>query len=203
MLYTEVIDNAKSLTDTTGTDAGGTSAELTAWMATDYAELTSRLSFLVPDHYLTSEVKVIASGNSFTITANEPWSRVLRVSRLSGLVYSPFPKIDPLKASSAERLGWRQRGRTVEIWPLANAIASYTVDYVSPQTMPTVVDLDLPPGFSKILEQELAIRIRIRLEQDTSPHAKEIERLWKMLLPTITPTSSTPTAVSDWNDSDY
>jgi hypothetical protein len=208
-----IVASAKAECDQTGSDQGGTNAELLAWAVEDFSIVQQRMAKIAPSRVLAITTATIPGGTNFVnISAIGPYGIINRVGKLivGTSIYQTVPPVDQQFQFDAPLTGWIQ-GRTasvsaLNVWPADQAAGDYYLWYTPCATASAAspsASLDVVPGVEKILAQELCCHIRRRLDQDPSPHRDEIERLYKHFEQTLAPKLQTPQAVSDYSQESW
>jgi hypothetical protein len=203
-----IVASAKAECDQTGSDQGGTNAELLTWAVEDYSIVQQRLATIAPSRFAAVTTATIPGGTNFVnVPAVGSYGTIRQVSRLSPgtSLYLTIPRVDDQLAFDSQVIAWNQ-GRTISttslnVWPPDQAPGDYLIGYTPMHVASTgtpSVALDLIPGGEKICAQMLCCHIRRRLDQDVSPHLDEIERLYKHFEKTLAQKLATPQSVSDF-----
>jgi hypothetical protein len=158
-----------------------TDAQLIVWIRGRYKKLRRRLGDLVPDLFtkITADFTITAGNSSFDLstspTSVADMGKLLVVEKKTGADYTPLSLAPIMTADVIPYLSFRQRGNaTVDIFPKPAAPATYRAKYIgngSPGAV-TATDstLELPEEAGDVLAQDVCARVRVRFEEDPSPH---------------------------------
>lgn len=207
MLYPSILDNARFVTDQTGSEQGGTDAQLIAALGPLYTECVRRLSKTVPDYY-TYQVEGSLSGTPTTPVRKHVQIRKVerRVSVGPPARWIPVPPADPNLTGDPHRISWRAIGENLEILsPTSVANEFFRVEFIPNLSLPNAeTHLDIPDGLDWYLAHQLAKLIRIRLDQSFKVHDDEATRIWNEVTTGLVPTTAQIRQVSDYDaDEDY
>lgn len=185
-----IIDDIKASTDHDGAaDTQVTTAQLLVWIDAAYKKLRRALVDLVPDLYtvVSASVVVTSPATSFSLTAGgagnltlTDFEKIRKVERQFGTDWVPMLVAPALTSSIQAFRGYRLRGTSVDLFPTTQAPGTYRVIYLSTGvTIDGTSDtLELPGGADRIIVEEVAARVRIRLDEDPAFHLQMREQTW-------------------------
>lgn len=152
-------------------DAAGTDADFVTWINPPYASLRRKVAKIIPDRYSAVVTFDVAAGaNTYAIVASD-FESARKVGRRSGsgAAYLPLPLLPFATAEWAPNLGWRQRGTTLDFFPIIAApntagVDNYQLTYLTKAATLAAADtVDLPAGMEAILELHAAAKGSHRL----------------------------------------
>lgn len=202
----DVIADIRAAVDREGTDVQITDAQLTAWVNTEYQAVRRRLAGMFPSLYeVVSADVVVAAGVATFDIAGAPLSlanvgKLGSVQRKESASYITLRYAHDYDPELSPYLCWRQRGATaVDIFPVLSAPGTYRVRYMSkPAVLSGSGAVDLPDGGERVLVEAVAVRCRVKWEEDPSAHAASRAGAWAELVAGLSvPNPLTPHTVQD------
>lgn len=189
----QIVDSARPVTRH-DTDNQVTDPQLFVWLAEHVRALHSMASRECKSQYTLSTTFAIASGSIVTVGSGA-------LAGLAAADYLDFRGLDldagggyytPLKPLNFRGRGtvdgrrYMLRGNTIELYPTLNAVGTYRLWYLGTVMSVTVpiasTSFTLPEGGDLWLSEALAARIRVRLQQDPSPHTTLQDLYWKEII---------------------
>lgn len=156
-------------------DTQVTDAQLLVWINKEYFRLRRIIGDVAPKLYSAQVTFTISSGNTYAIVASD-FERIYKLERLNvGSSYDPMVvanELDPEVIPDGAVAAFLERGATLEIYPSTAASASYRLTYTTkPTALASAGDAcTVPEGAEEVIVQRVAARVRIRFEEDPSPH---------------------------------
>lgn len=202
-----LITEVRAVTDH-DTDTQVTDAQILSWMDPILQALQRQCADLAPDLFTAvSDDFAIAAGASSQDLASAPLSlgdvlgKIRSVERKqSATVYYAIPQYHVLVGTMAASLSWRQLGETTILFrpPLA-APGTYRVQYLlkCPPLALVSTAFSVPHGADSVIVERLAAKVRMRFEEDPTPHVNAANQAWKDLRAWLIRQSSTPARVWD------
>jgi hypothetical protein len=184
MTRSEARTAIKAATDHDGaSDTQVTTTQLDTWIDLEHKLLRRQLSLIVPTLYTSvDEEQTLTSTDEDDDVLSVPsdFERLVRVERQVGTAWHPVPVSDELSPHVGSNITVREEGEELRISPLTSAPGVYRIVYVAiPATMDDDADtLDVPAGCEDIILEKVAARVRIRLDQDPSPHSARAAETW-------------------------
>ncbi len=195
MLYPDLIAIAKSLTDQGSSDQGGSSADHLLWLGALFTPFVRKVSKVAPEFYVQVATGPIVPGPS-TVAYLE----VRKVEMLQGTQFVTLPRVDRNLSGTATRTSWDLNDTDIAIYPESLTTGTFRVTYIPEIPLPdNVTPLPLPAGFEWCLIYELATLIRQKTDQDTAFFERKYKDTWAELVASISPRSSFPQAISDYD----
>ncbi len=162
-----VIDSARYATDQVGSSQV-TDGQLLAFLNEDLPALYRRVANVAPDRY----TKVITPLTVAATTLTSVPADFLKVRTLHRIVdattWQTLPRMSVVRAMNASTRCYLVRGAsTIEVFPASLAPGSYRLTYLYQPAIALVgTVLDLPEGFERVASQNLAVRIRLLVEEE-------------------------------------
>lgn len=184
MTLVEMIAEVRAAADQETSDQVGV-ATYRRWVDQEYQHVRRLIGDLVPTLYMGRVSFTIASGsNSWTITPGT-WSKLYRLETDGGPGnYVPLCAADPLDPERIP-LGFTkavlERQGVLDVYPEATAPGNYRATYViQPARLSTAgaddgASIEVPAEFERVIVERAAVRVRMRLEEDPTPHLKAAE----------------------------
>jgi hypothetical protein len=167
---TELLADIRAATDH-DTDTAVTDAQLTSWINQEYFAVRRVLGDVAPTLYTAATTFSIVAGNTYTIVAAD-FSKVRRLERSNGSSYDPMRVASAVDPEGSCDYTFLERSTVLEIYPSNAAVTSYRLNYITkPAKLTAGADVcDVPEGVERVIVEKVAARVRIRLEEDPSPH---------------------------------
>jgi hypothetical protein len=171
----DLIASARAATDH-DSDTQVTDTQLTAWLNEFWPLLWRKVGNQAPTLIAKVTAAFAVTGTSQDVTASPlsltDFDRVYRVERQYGSVYLPLEAADPLNPENTYDVSFLERLTTLEFYPTAMAPGTYRLTYLpkAATLANTSTALPLPAGYETALTERLASRIRVRFEEDPTPH---------------------------------
>lgn len=190
----QIIDSARPATRH-DTDTQVTDAQLLIWLSEHVRALHSMAARICKSQYTLNASFVITAGaSSVTVGAGA-------LAAVAANTYLDFRGVDfdvgggnfkPLKPLNFRGRGFVDgrryllRGDTIDLYPTINAAGTYRLWYLgTPMTVTIPVaatSFVLPEGADLWLSEQISARIRVRFQQDPTPHLNLAKLYWETII---------------------
>lgn len=172
----------KTATDHDGVlDTQVTDTQLNAWIDTEHKLFRRELSQIVPSLYAaTDEEQTLDSSlEEDSLSLPDDYERLVRVEKQAGSVWYPVDISDELNPHTGT-LVVREEGTDLVVSPATQTSGTYRIVYVQkPATMGSdSATLDVPDGCEGIVVERVCALVRVRLDEDATPHQQRALALW-------------------------
>jgi hypothetical protein len=206
LLAAETEVRARTNQDLLGTDGDlqpVKSSTIRGWINLKYISLRRRLAQVAPTLFSRMEEFTLTTGNSIKdLTDFDGFERIRRLERKVGTRWVRCDPADPVEPDGDDIMRAKyggsghtflERGTNLEIYPVATAAGTYRLTFIIvvdelsaiPSDINDEAELVLPPGFENVVIEEVCALVRIRFDDDPSPHLAAAATLEEKFIPPL------------------
>jgi len=184
----QAITNIRSATSHDTDDQISTTQYL-AWLQLEQDILRARLAASIPNLYSTTATTVLADQETI-IPLPDDFLATVRIEKIVGATYYPVCVSDGLSTNGLSTgLEFRRENNQIIVSPPETSAGTYrhtyiytsaVLDYDDDENSQNDSTLEVPLGLEDVICERVAARVRIRCEEDPSPHEARAERIWAM-----------------------
>lgn len=170
-------------------DTQVTDAQLWPWISSSYHVLRRKIADIAPELFtgISADLTVAAGASTIALSSITDLGKIRTVERKDGSVYTALPLAPFEHGSHPAHLSWRLRAAVgadvVDLAPADLAPGTYRVRYLTKGVAinDSGDNLILPEGGDRVVVEEVAARVRVRFEEDPTPHLVAAKAAWEEL----------------------
>lgn len=158
-------------------DTQVTDAQIDVFIDLEYRRVRRDLTWVTPTLYLTTETSFALTSSAFTHAIPSDFDRIYRVERQDGTRWFPIDVASEPDATVPMTLSFREEGTNLIFSPAELVAGTYRLTYhVKPVAGYSTIDV--PDGLEDVVIHRTAAQVRIRFNEDPSPHERKAEAAW-------------------------
>lgn len=159
-------------------DTQVTDTQLGVWIDLEVTRLRREVNSIAPGLYsdTTATQALTSSDPDFDLPAD--FERLIRFERLEGTRYVGVDVADELHPDLSCLRGARLEDGVIRVFPAEDAAGTYRLVYCTTHTLTSDYTLTVPGGCEDIIVERVSARVRVRLNEDPTPHQVEAARIW-------------------------
>ncbi len=168
-----------------------TEAQLDVWMDLEHKALRRKLQLIAPTLYTAVDTAQVITSASPALTLPSDFESLVRIERQVGDDWEPVEITDGLNPHISDLNVREEGGTSLKLAPAALAAGTYRIVYVQKPTVLTLTGsgngstLAVPQGLEDVILELVCARVRVRFDEDPSPHYARAGQVWAEQKPAL------------------